>query len=54
MSDNQVPACGARLLLGREQEPYPRSVAKGDVAQIEDDLLDAGIHLLQRAPGGTG
>jgi hypothetical protein len=39
------------LLLGGEEEPDPGSVAIGDVAQVEDDLLDAGIQLLQRAPG---
>jgi hypothetical protein len=40
---NQVPACGARLLLGGEQEPNPGGVAVSDVAQVEDDLLDVGI-----------
>jgi hypothetical protein len=53
VADNQVPAYGARLLLGGEEEPHPGSVAKGDVAQVEDDLLDAGIQQLQRAPGST-
>jgi hypothetical protein len=41
------------LLWGGEQEPYPGRVAVGDVAQIEEDLPDAGIQLFQRPAGGS-
>jgi hypothetical protein len=54
VAKDQIPASGAGLLPGREQEPDPGGVEERDPAQVKNDPLGAGPELLHRAAGDAG